>query len=277
MKKIVITVLSLILIVSFCCSCKNDFTNLSDEKPNFSEADNLNLAQYDNHGEFSEGLCWVEKDGYDGKEIMYINNNGEIVIGPFTNIDSANNFSYGHAEIIFGFEGYVSTRGVIDLNGNVVFKYSCCPTTEEYDSNNGNIVFLNIGLENDNDHNRNIILTSKNGIIEFGEEPGDSPTCSMYYSDGLLRTHDSTLDSLYGSSTNNIFVFYNENGEKSLVLDGRKIGYYITYVTDFNDGEAYMYFYGKDDNFYVVTIDKQGNWKDTPQKIEKDKLPHGRW
>lgn len=65
--------------------------------------DKLDLSQYSSWGHFAEdGLMWVEKSDYTGKQFGYINYKGEVAI-PFTSeIAYAYDFVSSYAIVSYG-------------------------------------------------------------------------------------------------------------------------------------------------------------------------------
>lgn len=244
--------------------------------------DSLDLSQYDSYGSFGEdGLMWVEKSDYTGKQYGYIDYKGNIVI-PFTSeIVEPGDFKHGYA--IVSYEQDVMRNGiyaVINTKGEAIFEFENHGASLHYQSANGNIVLIDINLIDDSYSSpKDYILCSKTGkVVEIVEESCSFYTPrSMYYSDGLLRTYRTDWDV---PNNNNdvgyieVVTFYDENGEFALRIDTNSSEYYksLMYVDDFINGKADVYFWGLDSNYYKVQIDKNGEWVNDPVQISKEEI-----
>ena len=239
--------------------------------------DTLDLSQYDNHGTFgTDGLMWVEKSDYTGKQFGYIDYNGNIVI-PFTSkIVKPGDFNSGYA--IIAYETDIMDNGiysVINTKGETIFEFENRSCSLHYQSSNGNIVFIDINLiENINSsETKDYILCSNTGkVIEIIEE-----SCSYYsshpmlYSNGLLKTYRTVWES-DAIEYIDVVTFYDENGNEALTIDTNSSEYFekLLYVEDFVDEESVVYFYGLDQNYYTVRINKSGEWLSEPIEIDKE-------
>lgn len=239
----------------------------------------LDLSQYENWGSFGEdGLMWVEKSDYTGKQFGYIDYNGNVII-PFTSkIKEPGNFVAGYA--IVACESDVMNNGiynVINTKGETVFEFKNYAISSHYQSSNGNIVFMGINL-NENTFSsttKNYIFCSNIGnIVEF---VGDSSE-PMLYSNGLLRTHRTNWDTpnkkIPGINYIDIVTFYDENGNEALTVDTNSSEYYreLLYVEDFINEVSTVYFQGLDRNYYTVQINKKGEWISEPVDIEMNEV-----
>ncbi len=242
----------------------------------------LDLSQYENWGAFGEdGLMWVEKSDYTGKQFGYIDYTGDVVIPFSSEIVTPGDFQHGFAIVAYERDGFGmgnGVHGVIDTTGEVKLKFNNHAVSEWYRSSNGNIVFVGIHLMDDPTYNpsKNYLFCGKTGkTIEI---PGGSVNNDgMYYSDGLLRTYRTDWDT---PNKNNavgyieVFTFYDENGVETLTIDTNSSEYYksLIYVEDFVDEKSMVYFWGLDRNYYKVQIDKSGNWISEPIKIDEEEV-----
>lgn len=252
----------------------------------YSEAyETLDFSQYTDHGSFSpEGLMWVEKSDYTGKQFGYIDYTGKLVV-PFTSeIVEPGDFDNGYAIVSYEIDGFGmgnGLHGIIDTKGNVVLKFDNHAVSKHYISDNGNIVLTEVQpmgdvsvVETDTYSNNYVYCKEINKVVQLPERLGNSLD-DFYYSDGLLRTY-TTEDDPTGDAGDFHYVanFYDENGEIALTIKPSDNEYYseLIYVDDFKNGEAILTFYGLDREFYNVKIDKTGSWIGEPQRVIKDEV-----
>ena len=240
---------------------------------NFSDY-TFDFSEYSNHGIFTEdGIAWVCKENYYGKQFGYINKENEYIIPLSDQIVAKNGNSLSDYEngmvVVFTKDKKFS---IYDTEGNVIISYS----TDDY--NNLSVKYLNNGnilLTRPNNTKSYMYVKSKNIITEQETEPITSTVSE--YSEGLLYCGD-----LYGvydgiTSYNSRGVkFFDEEGELVLKLPSGKNteedrAYDIVLqATDFKDGKSTILFIGQDKNWYTVEINKNGEWLGEPIQIEKD-------
>jgi hypothetical protein len=242
--------------------------------------DSLDLTQYTDWGSFgADGLMWVEKSNYTGKQFGYIDFKGNIVI-PFTSeIISPGDFESGYAIVSYEYDGLSmgnGIHGVIDTKGEIKLKFKNHATSKHYQSKNGNIVFIGINMMDDlySEPKNYIFCSNTKKTIEIPDGPVG--TSGIYYSDGLLRTYryEFFTDKNNYNDFKHIITFYNEDAEVTLVIDSKSSEYYMNLITvkDFICGKSEIIFVGQDRNYYKVTIDKTGKWIDEPTQIHKDEI-----
>jgi len=236
----------------------------------------LDLSQYSDWGSFGEdGLMWVEKSDYTGREIGYIDYTGKIVI-PFTSeIEQAGDFNAGYAIVIYDADIMRNgTYGIWDKEGNVVLKFINHAVSGHYYSDNGNIVLGAINLINDKYSSPKNYVFCSNSERTIEIQGCGVNNEGMYYSDGLLRTYRTEwfTNEKNQSDYKHVVTFYDANGEVALVIDCDSSEYYqqLMYVSNFVDGEAIVTFIGLDGNWYRVNIDKFGSWVNEPVQTSRD-------
>ncbi len=303
MKKLLLTMLIIFLFTTMvaCNSSVNNHTGTNDVSDidgnpytthevidgktyvsyDYSDVyDNLDLSQYTSWGSFgADGLMWVEKSDYTGKQFGYIDYKGNIVI-PFTSeIVSPGDFESGYAIVSYEYDGFGmgnGVHGVIDTKGEIKLKFDNHATSKCYQSSNGNIVFIGINMMDDlHSEPKNYIFCKNSGkVIEIPDGPVEND--SMYYSDGWLRTYRTEwfTNENNESDYKHVVTFYNENGEVVLVVDSNSSPYYkaLWFVDDFIDGKAIVTFVGQDSELYKVEIDKKGIWVGEPWKTDRDEI-----
>lgn len=243
--------------------------------------DSLDLSQYTSWGSFgADGLMWVEKSDYTGKQFGYIDYQGNLVIPFSSEIVTPGDFEAGYAIVSYEYDGLGmgnGIRGIMDTTGEIKLKFDNHATSKCYRSENGNIVFVGINLMDDlySSESKNYIFCGKSGkTIEI---PDGSPGLDgMYYSDGLLRTYRTVwyTDENNYNAYKHVVTFYDENGEVALVVDSNSSPHFknLTFVDDFIDGRAIITFVGQDGESYRVEIDKKGEWVGEPWQIDRDDL-----
>ncbi len=303
MKQLLLTVLIFVLlIVMTACGANTDNQAPTESLPDvdgnpytthevidgktyisydYSEVyDSLDLSQYTSWGSFgADGLMWVEKSDYTGKQFGYIDYKGNVVIPFNSEIVTPGDFEDGYAIVSYEYDGFGmgnGVRGVMDTNGEIKLKFDNHARSRCYRSENGNIVFVGINLMDDlYSESKNYIFCSKSGkTIEIPDGPAKLD--GMYYSDGLLRTYRTVwyTDENNHSAYKHVVTFYDENGEIALVVDSNSSPHFknLTFVDDFVDGKAIITFVGQDREYYRVEIDKKGEWLGEPWKIDRDDL-----
>lgn len=304
MKKLVLTLLAIFLLTTMvaCDSNTNDETNTNDlpdvdgnpytthevidgktyvSYDYSSVYDTLDLSQYTSWGSFgADGLMWVEKSDYTGKQFGYIDYKGNLVIPFSSEIVTPGDFEAGYAIVSYEYDGFGmgnGIHGVMNTKGEIKLKFDNHATSECYRSENGNIVFVGINLMENlySSETKNYIFCGKSGeTIEIPDGPAKFD--GMYYSDGLLRTYRTVwyTDENNYNAYKHVVTFYDENGEVALVIDSNSSPHFknLTFVDDFIDGKAIVTFVGQDREYYRVEIDKKGQWLCEPWKIDRDDL-----
>lgn len=243
--------------------------------------DTLDLSQYASWGTFgADGLMWVEKSDYTGKQFGYIDYKGNLVIPFSSEIVTPGDFAAGYAIVCYEYDGFGmgnGIRGVMNTNGEIKLKFNNHAISKCYRSDNGNIVFVGINLMDDlySSETKNYIFCGKTGkTIEISGGPVASD--GMYYSNGLLRTYRTEwyTDENNYNAYKDVVTFYDENGVEALTIDTNSSEYYksLLYVEDFVDEKSVVYFWGLDRNYYKVEIDKTGKWITEPVKIDEEKV-----
>lgn len=242
------------------------------------EADEYDFSEYEEHGEFSEGLAWVTVSDYTGIRKGYINETGEFVIPLSEQYKTLRDFQYGTAVVTLKAEhSYYGNIIVINKNGEELARIDeTCGSDVRYKYlNNGNIVFgypLGSGIAQDwymyiASTSEMKQLNANDGNVILADECAD-------YSEGLLYSGDEfTSMAANGSSVH----FVDENGNLALYL-GRSVkgketneNYKaVLSASDFEDGKSNIIFLGQNNKRYVVTIDKTGNWLTEPKEVDND-------
>lgn len=241
--------------------------------------DSLDLSQYKDWGSFGEdGLMWVEKSDYTGKSFGYIDYKGNVVI-PFTEeIVTPGDFNCGHAIVSYERDGFGmgnGIHGIINIKGDVVFKYDNHAVSGYWRQPNGNILFNRIDpidevITPDNVQpgaEAYLFVGSQEKVIAL---PGNVVD-GIDYSDGLTRVYIRYNDH---TPVLPAVKFYNDDGEEILSIDNDSNEYYksVIYVSNFNDGVAYVTFWGLSREYYRVSIDIGGKWLSEPVQIDKDDI-----
>lgn len=240
--------------------------------------DGYDFSAYEEHGTFSEGLAWVTVSDYTGIRKGYINESGEFVIPLSEQYKTLRDFQYGTAVVTLKAEhSYYGNVIVINKNGEELARIDeTCGSDVRYKYlNNGNIVFgypLATGIAQD----WYMYIASTSEMKQLNSEDGNvilADKCADY-SEGLLYSGDSfTSMAANGSSVH----FVDENGNLALYL-GRSIqgketneNYKaVLSASDFKNGKSDIIFLGQNNESYVVTIDKIGNWLTEPKEVDND-------
>mgnify|MGYP003292545096 CR=1 FL=1 len=238
----------------------------------YSEAyDKLDLSQYTNHGYFSdEGIMWVEKAHYTGKQFAYIDYNGNIVI-PFTDgLEAVEDFENGLATIIYELDFFGNGQcGIINLEGEVVGKYEMHPSSKRKFLSNGNIYYSTIEPHDFSYNSYEFAGDSYMFCKETSEfvkmpVPAKNTIESIDFSNELLMVFSEFGDewgAKYFDSKGNCVIDFNKSTN---FYNG------VVYAGDFVDGEAKIVFVGNDRNKYSVVIDKEENWLTEPVLTDSD-------
>lgn len=232
----------------------------------YSEVYNtLDLSQYSSWGSFGlDGIMWVEKADYAGKQIGYIDYNGNEIVPLTDTIKRACDFYNGLAIVLYEEEVWNNgMRGIINTQGEVVAKYENHAATKYNHLNNGNIVFssdIDIEGKSYSGGNAYMFVKATGDFVEV-PVPAWQSIETIDYSDGLLLIYS------------NYYVdpgakYFDEEGNCVLDLDNSSEYYKeVMFASDFVDGEATVNFVGMDRDWYTVKIDKSGAWKTEPVKI----------
>ncbi len=107
--------------------------------------DSLDLSQYTSWGSFgADGLMWVEKSDYTGKQFGYIDYQGNLVIPFSSEIVTPGDFEAGYAIVSYEYDGLGmgnGIRGIMDTTGEIKLKFDNHATSKCYRSET-EILFL---------------------------------------------------------------------------------------------------------------------------------------
>lgn len=128
--------------------------------------------------------------------------------------------------------------------------------------NNGNIFFASasVKLQDPVFEDFSSYMFCKNtGELVKMPTPAYNYASLIDYSDGLMIIYSNSLKD---SGTK----YFDSDGNCVLDLDNSNENYIdVTWASGFEDNEAAVYFRGKDNNMYRVTIDKTGKWLSEPE------------
>lgn len=293
MKKTSI-VLVLVMVISFFAGCNNSKSNevqdadelvnqietsgnelYSDETTSETDVyDTLDLSMYDEWGEFGEdGLMWVIKNDYKGKQISYMNTKGEIVftLPEGSSIDTyypqiAGDFRNGLAIFYYELDPMNNgIAGIINTSGEVIAKFDRCAMTQISYLSNGNIFFNYVGMNEGHEYTETeketYMFVKKSADFVSMPFPAKNSIETIDYSDGLMFIYCDFMVETKG--------YYDSNGRCVIDLTENE-EYWISGASPFEDGKATLTFIGDDDNYYNVEINKKGEWISEPVSVSED-------
>lgn len=233
----------------------------------YSEAyKKLDLSEYSRWGSFgADGIMWVEKSNYAGKQLGYIDYTGAVIFPLSDNIEVVEDFHNGLA--IFYYEVDIMGNGycgIINTEGEILADYQAHAITKRRFLNNGNIFFVDVTPQGTERTGSNAYMFCK-ATGKFVEMPiPDSNSIEFIdYSDGLILVYSNYYK-------NPGAKYFDSEGNCVLSLDNSNEYYKsIIYAERFYNGEANITFKGMDDNWYIVRINKSGEWLNEPQKISQ--------
>ncbi len=247
----------------------------------YNEAyEKLDLSEYTEHGKFGEdGIMWVKKSDYTGVQYGYIDYNGNIIMPLTSEIEEVDDFNDGFSSIkykkdFFGFPKF----SVINTAGKILFDYyTTADIGERVLVVNDNIVMAyNVAESIDiNAKFTNTIYFSKTDTLINIDKVNlcSIENAPIMVSDGLIRiaTYEWKGVAYHSPCT---VRFYDENGELVLKIDDNSNDNYeyIQYIENFIDGKTTLTFKGKNNKFYNVTINKQGEWLDEPIEVQENSI-----
>lgn len=234
----------------------------------YSEAyEKLDLSQYSRWGCFGvDGIMWVEKSSYAGKQLGYIDYTGNVIFPLRDSIEVVEEFHNGLA--IFYYEVDIMGNGhcgIINTRGEIVAEYEAHAITKRKFLNNGNIYFVDVTPQGTHRSSSNAYMFCKdtNKFVEM-PIPAWNSLDNIDYSDDLILVYSNYY-------INPGVKYFDSEGNCVIDLDNSNEYYKsIIYAERFHDGEANITFKGMDDNWYIVKINKSGEWINEPEKTSKN-------
>ncbi|MBQ9354757.1 MAG: WG repeat-containing protein [Clostridia bacterium] len=273
MKKTFIFVIILLMTILVSCGTNKktqtteEIKNSSiDETNSYNDYDDeyggLDLSEYTSWGTFGEdNLMWVEKSDYKGKSFGYIDRKGNVVISFSDRITTANDFHNGFAVVAYEIDPFGNGPcAIIDTKGIVVTEFITHPSSEVHYLENGNMFFYSINMKNDTDSSSAKEYMFCCGSKTFKGMPYIHRGVTLSCSENLIMIPDPNYGIKYFDTEGNCVIDLESSNQ-----------YYksVRYAEPFIGGQAEITFIGMDDNWYTVKIDKNGEWKNEPKRIDE--------
>ncbi|MBR2319732.1 MAG: hypothetical protein IKA50_02960 [Clostridia bacterium] len=230
----------------------------------------VDLSQFSKHGRSTtNSAMWVEKSDYTGIQYGCINTKGEWIVPLTSDITGVHDFDFsdaGLSVVLFSHskrEDFEDTNtsgsfgGIYNSQGEIVGIFELTGRSYSQHLNNGNIIFRYIKLYGGHDFGCYMFCTNTSTFVEM-PTPYRDDISGLEFSDGLMLIYNR-YDGV---------KYYDENGNCVLTVENP---YYrrVVYADDFKNGQANVTFIGQDEKYYIVTIDKYGNWINEPIQINK--------
>ncbi len=279
----------LVLLISGCLSACSVSTSNIRKSGSTANSVNFDINQYDSHGILSDGLVWVERtiSSYDSSpktKFAYLDIDGNVISKWF------NSSEWNKADFL---NGLLVLRGKYYMPPNSVTasppKLVC---TEIYNKKFELVSSIYVATETGYEAGQKtteLLITdaNENGeVFAIGEQSGSSRSLFKITNDETVR-FETTGNQLFFASIKNLKRIYTDNGyyvvdfresmmnmptgiliidkQGELIMDMEKqIDYTVFSVDIISDDQIKIKFMGKDDRYYNVNINFDGEFLSTP-------------
>lgn len=290
MKKLLL-ILSAVLSLSILCSCET--FNFGSFQKSEEEQIELDLTQFSDHGNWSDGIIWCETEQNDWEKgtthtFAYYDKKGNRISEPFdseryTPRDSENGWIVLFEESPYtenGIVGYTANAGNYKASvyraspqfSYVSYIYCYRPfDNTPYDSDFSLAAteseFFYVGKLDDSEINELYCMNSNGAYIRF-RLPDDIRAVGFHRDDLEIIEHDSGyyfVGNATSIDTEYKYIF-DDNGNLVLDFNNTRISnVYKIEITSDNNME--VSFIGADHNYYICTMDLQGNILKSPTAL----------
>lgn len=284
MKKLMSFCLMLLMVTLLSACGSFDNTELPSNKTNQV---NFDLSQYENHGELSEGLIWVEKttSSYDQSpktSFAYLDVEGNIKSPWFdTEEFSPSDFVNGlvilksNTHTFYGAKKDLANCVVYDTDFNKIadgyFKVNKEVGNGQYeyeiaiiDANEKGEIF---GFAEIDGSDYGLFKITKNNTVRFpvGDDAFLEPTVSnLKRIEKQLNYYVVDIRSTYWNNSVYYMGVFDESGNK-IFEPSEQMDYDVWSIEVLSDTQFQVRFQGKDSKFYTVKTDSTGTFLDEPQ------------